>query len=125
LQQARQFPQIYFKPHQKIGRQDVLMTLKVTAIRRKSVNSSGLPTKSKMIEMQFRTNDDQLLGLWTATRLIGEIRGLEDREGHDELVTKAQILLTAFLLGLEPLGPDPVSSAPVGIGRGPTARFDA
>jgi hypothetical protein len=35
------------------------------------------------------------------------------------------ILLTAFLLGLEPLGPDLVNSVPVGIARGQTATFDA
>ena len=85
----------------------------------------GSPTKLRIVKVQFRIDHDQLLTLWTATRLIGEMRRLENRGGQDELLTKAQILLTAFLLGLEPLGPDLVSSVPVGIGRGQTARFDA
>jgi hypothetical protein len=77
------------------------------------------------MKVQFRIDHDQLLALWTAARLIGEMRRLENRGGQDELLTKAQILLTAFLLGLEPLGPDLVSSVPVGIARGQTATFDA
>ena len=54
--------------------------------------------------MKFRTNEAQLLGLWTAARLLGAIREIEDREDQVELLTKAQILLTAFMIGLEPLG---------------------
>src|SRR5436190_20437278 len=101
------------------------MTPKVTAIGRRPVTVEGSPTKPRKTEVQFRTDDDQLLALWTATRLIGEIRGLEGRGGQAELLMKAQIPLTAFMLGLEPLGPDLVSSDPVGIGHGQTARFDA
>jgi hypothetical protein len=77
------------------------------------------------MEVHFRTDDAQLLGLWTAIRLLGESRGLEDRRLGAEFLTKAQILLTAFVIGLEPLGPDLAASAPVGIGRGQIARFDA
>jgi hypothetical protein len=73
----------------------------------------------------IRTDDAHLLALWTATRLLGEIRGLEDPGDQAQLLTKAQMLLTSFVLGLEPLGPDLVSSAPMGIGHGQTARFDA
>jgi hypothetical protein len=60
--------------------------------------------------VDFRTDDAQLLGLWTATRLLGEIRGLDGGMDQAELLTKAQILLTAFVLGLEPLGSDQVSA---------------
>jgi hypothetical protein len=52
--------------------------------------------------VEFRTDEAQLLGLWTATRLLGEVRGLDDRIGQAELLIKAQILLTAFMVGLEP-----------------------
>lgn len=64
--------------------------------------------------MQFRTDDAQLLGLWTAIRLLGESRGLEDRKVWVEFLTKAHMLLTALVLGLEPLGPDLAASAPLG-----------
>ena len=56
--------------------------------------------------MEFRTDEAQLLGLWTATRLLGEIRGLDDRADQAELLVKAHILLTAFMVGLEPVNPD-------------------
>ena len=61
--------------------------------------------------MEFRTDESQLLGLWMVTRLLGEIRDTEHRGDQAELLTKAQILLTAFVLGLEPLGADQASSA--------------
>ena len=71
--------------------------------------------------MEFRTDEAQLLGLWAATRLLGEIRDLEDPMDRAELLTKAQILLTAFVLGLEPRT---ISASPrAGLGR--VAAFDA
>lgn len=75
--------------------------------------------------MDFRTDDAQLLGLWTATRLLGEIRGLDSGMDEAELLTKAQILLTAFMVGLEPLGADHASSASPRAGLGQVVRFDA
>jgi hypothetical protein len=61
--------------------------------------------------VEFRTDEAQLLGLWAATRLLGEIRDLEDPMARAELFTKAQVLLTAFVLGLEPLNSDRTISA--------------
>ena len=75
--------------------------------------------------MEFRTDEAQLLGLWAATRLLGEIRGLENRGDQAELLTKAQILLTAFMVGLEPLGPDQTSSGSPRAGLDPVVAFDA
>ena len=75
--------------------------------------------------MVYKTDDGQLLGLWTATRLLGEIRGLEDQGKQAELLTEAQILLTAFVLGLEPIVSDQTSSAALGTGRGQLTKFDA
>jgi hypothetical protein len=69
--------------------------------------------------VEFRTDEAQLLGLWAATRLLGEIRDLEDPMDRAELLTKAQILLTAFVLGLErciPIGPSLPYPAPVSAG---------
>ena len=52
--------------------------------------------------MVYTMNEAQLLGLWTATRLLGEIRRVEDPTAQAELLTKSQILLTAFIAGLDP-----------------------
>jgi hypothetical protein len=75
--------------------------------------------------VEFRTDEAQLLGLWAATRLLGEIRDLEEPMDRAELLTKAQILLTAFMVGLEPLGPDRTISASPRAGLGRIAAFDA
>ena len=75
--------------------------------------------------MEFRTDDVQLLGLWTAARLLGVIRDVEHRGDQAELLTKAQILLTAFMVGLEPILPSQASSVALGGGRDKVARFDA
>jgi hypothetical protein len=75
--------------------------------------------------VDFRTDDAQFLGLWTATRLLGEIRGLDGGMDQAELLTKAQILLTAFVLGLEPLGSDQVDASQARAGLGQVVRFDA
>ena len=61
----------------------------------------------------------------SSIRLLGESRGLDDGRLREEFLTKTQILLTAFVIGLEPLGPDLAASTPVGIGRGQIAGFDA
>ena len=75
--------------------------------------------------MVYTTDDGQLLGLWTAIRLIGEVREIQDPIVQDEVLTEAQILLTAFVLGLEPLGADQTSSASPRAGLGQVVRFDA
>ena len=75
--------------------------------------------------MVYTTDEAQLLGLRTATRLLGEIRRVEDPMDQDELLTKAQILLTAFVLGLEPLGADQTSSGSPRAGLGQVVRSDA
>jgi hypothetical protein len=62
---------------------------------------------------------------WTATRLLGEIRSLEDRLDQADLLAKAHTLLTAFMVGLEPLGPDQASSASPRAGLRQVVRFDA
>ena len=61
--------------------------------------------------VEFRTDDGQLLGLWTATWLLGAIPRIEDRGDQAELVARAHTLLTAFVLGLQPLGSDQTAAA--------------
>ena len=75
-------------------------------------------TKPRITQVEFRTDEAQLLGLWAATRLLGEIRDLEDPMARAELFTKAQVLLTAFVLGLEPLNSDRTISASPRAGLG-------
>ena len=52
------------------------------------------------------------------TLILGEIRDLEDPMARAELFTKAQVLLTAFVLGLEPLNSDRTISASSRAGLG-------
>ena len=75
--------------------------------------------------MVYTTDEAQLLGLRTATRLLGEIRRVEDPMDQDELLTKAQILLTAFIAGLEPRMCDQTSSASPRAGLDEVVTFDA
>jgi hypothetical protein len=75
--------------------------------------------------MVYTMNEAQLLGLWTATRLLGEIRRVEDPMAQAELLTKAQILLTAFIAGLDPRICDQTSSATLRAGLDEMVAFDA
>jgi hypothetical protein len=102
------------------------MTPAVTSIGRELRTVERIANqKPRITEVDFRTDEAQLLGLWTATRLLGEVRGLAQRGNQAELLSKAQILLTAFVLGLEPLGPDQASSASPRADLGRVVRFDA
>jgi hypothetical protein len=82
-------------------------------------------TIPRITKVEFRTDEGQLLGLWMVTRMLGEIRGLEDRDCQAELLTKAQILLTTFVLGLELLGSDQTSSVSRRAGLDQVMTFDA
>jgi hypothetical protein len=48
-------------------------------------------------------NEEQLFRVWTVIRFLGEIRETQDRIVQSEILTDAQILLTAFVLDLQPL----------------------
>ena len=50
--------------------------------------------------MVYTTDDGQLLALWTAIRLIGEVREIQDPMVQAEILTEAQTLLTAFAVVL-------------------------
>jgi hypothetical protein len=88
----------------------VFLTPKPTVGRTEAADSRGLADETEDKKVEFRTDEAQLLGLWAATRLLGEIRDLEDPMDRAELFTKAQILLTAFVLGLEPLNSGKIPS---------------
>ena len=53
--------------------------------------------------MIYTMDIDQLFGLWTVIRLLGEVREIPDAISRSEVLTETQILLTAFVLGLKPL----------------------
>ena len=71
------------------------------------------------------TADAQLLGLWTAIRSLGGVREIEDPIARDEILMRAQILLTAFVVGLEPRICDQTSSGSSRAGLGQVVAFDA
>jgi hypothetical protein len=75
--------------------------------------------------MLYTTDDGPLLGLWTAIRLIGLIRETQDPTVQAEILTKAQILLTAFCFELQPQAWDQTSPAPFSTGPGKREKFDA
>jgi hypothetical protein len=88
------------------------MTPKGTGERQEPQTVKGVANEPRITVVEFRTDEAQLLGLWMVTRLLGEIRGIEQRVHQAELLTKAQILLTAFVLGFRPARPhrEPVSA---------------
>jgi hypothetical protein len=53
--------------------------------------------------MVYEIDRSQLFGLSTVARLLGEIREISDVADRSALLTKAQIILTAFIVDLEPL----------------------
>ena len=75
--------------------------------------------------MVYTTDDGPLLGLWTAIRLIGVIHEIEDPMARAEIVTQAQILMTAFCTELKPQPWDQISSAPFIIGLDEAEECDA
>ena len=75
--------------------------------------------------MVYTTDDAQLLGLWTAIRFLGEVREIEDPSAHNEILIQTQILLTAFVVGLEPRICDQTSSGSPRAGLGRVVAFDA
>jgi hypothetical protein len=75
--------------------------------------------------MVYMTDDGRLLGLWTAIRLIGVIREIQDPTVRDEILTKAQTLLTAFCVELKPLRCDQIGSTPTSTALGEVEKCDA
>jgi hypothetical protein len=75
--------------------------------------------------MVYIMDDVQLLGLWTAIRFLGEVREIEDPIAHDEILIHARILLSAFVVGLEPRICDQTSPSSPRAGLGQVVRIDA
>lgn len=75
--------------------------------------------------MIYALDDTQLFSIWTAIRYLGNIREITDEEGRFEVLLRAQVLLTAFVLGLTPLPRDQSTAANVGAGLGAIPKLDA
>ena len=54
-------------------------------------------------EMVYTVDERQLLDLWTAISCLGDVREIPDPAVRSELLTQAQIHLTAFVLDLQQL----------------------
>jgi hypothetical protein len=97
----------------------------VTFLRRRAQSiavSQKLETENRMI---YTTDDGPVLGLWTAIRLIGVIREIKDPKVRAEILTRVQILLTAFCVDLKPQPWDQMSSGPFRTGLGDVEKYDA
>jgi hypothetical protein len=60
--------------------------------------------------MVYTIDERQLLDLWAVVRYLGYVREISDAAARSEILTKAQILLTAFVLGLQPFPKDQVNT---------------
>jgi hypothetical protein len=68
--------------------------------------------------MIYTVDDGQLLMIWAVTRLLGEIREIPEPKDRSEVLTKAQALLTAFVLELSPSPGDQANPIRMATGRG-------
>ena len=76
-------------------------------------------------KMVYAMDECQLLRVWSIMRCFSQIREVKDPRAQSEILTKAQIDLTAFLLDLKPLVGDQTSSAPPRTSLDQIVTFDA
>jgi hypothetical protein len=62
--------------------------------------------------MIYTMDECQLLRMWSVIRCFADIRETRDAVVQDEILTSAQILLTAFVLDLRPLSGEQAGSTP-------------
>ena len=80
---------------------------------------------TKDTAMTYSVNCEELFGLWTAVRLIGEVRQNPDPVVQSEFLARSQVLLTAFVLGLNPLPTEHTSGGTVQPRAEHASGFDA
>ena len=73
--------------------------------------------------MVYTMDECQLLDLWSVMRCFTQMREVNDPVTRSEILTNAQILLTAFVLDLKPL--EKTSSAPPTTSLDQIVTFDA
>ena len=101
------------------------MTPAVTLLGRRTLKIGRVTKRAEDKKLLYTTDDGQLLGLWVAIRLIGEVREIQDPIVHDNVLTEAQILLTAFFVDLKPQLGDQTSAATFRTCLGGREKFDA
>ena len=75
--------------------------------------------------MIYTVDQHQLLRLWSVIRCFGDIREIRDPAVQSEILTKAQIFLTAFIVDLKPLAGEHTGSAEAISVRDQMTAFDA
>ena len=75
--------------------------------------------------MLYTMNQCQLLRLWSVMHCFTQIREINDPVTQSEILTNAQVLLTAFVIDLKPLVGNQPSSALPRTSLDQIATFDA
>jgi hypothetical protein len=75
--------------------------------------------------MVYTMDEGQLLRVWAVICCFGEIREIQDPIIQSEILTNAQILLTAFVLELQPLPDDQTTSVALRADPAQMAKLDA
>jgi hypothetical protein len=75
--------------------------------------------------MIYAMDEGQLFRVWTVIRFLGEIRAIEDPVAQSDILTDAQVLLTAFVLDLLPLPRDRTSATEFAANSAQRVKFDA
>ena len=75
--------------------------------------------------MVYTLEEGQLLRLWSVIRCFEVIRESQDPVAQSEILTKAQILLTAFVVDLKPSSEEHTGSATLGGAIDQTVRLAA
>jgi hypothetical protein len=100
------------------------MTLELTLPR--TPDAEHRPRHLKRLNKMVYTMDEgQLFRVWTVIRFLSEMRETEDPIAQSEILTDAQILLTAFVLDLQPLPGGRTNLAKFGTNPAQTVKLDA
>jgi hypothetical protein len=75
--------------------------------------------------MLCAVNECELFGLWTALRLIAEVRQNPDAIVQSDFLARAQALLTAFVLSLDPFLAERTAAGTLQPRAEQTNKFDA
>jgi hypothetical protein len=86
---------------------------------------TSLLKKPEAREMVYTMEESHLARLWTVVRYFELIREIQDPAAKSEILTRAQILLTAFVLELKPLDRANIASPKLGRDLDQTARLAA
>jgi hypothetical protein len=62
-------------------------------------------------KMVYRTNEHQLLRVWTVISSFSRIREIDDPLAQSEILTNAQMLFTAFVFDLEAVDVDQTAAS--------------